>query len=271
MAGLGLSIPEVAGRSRRAPDPAPAAQRARMTAPPDPARAALIDAAVRALKASGVWAKLDLLYCLAAHDAQAARLNWIGASFNLAAVNSPAFTADRGYAGDGATSYLATGWNPSASAVGFALNGMSLGAWLNAGTESSSGTAVALGCASAGTGATLIPRGGSNRIMARANSSGTASSTGSVATRTGFSAVSRRDGASAAFHRGAALDGVISIAAAALPNSELFLCGMSSTGSFVNGVDNRIAAAFAGAGLDAAEMAALHAAFSAYLTGVGGA
>jgi hypothetical protein len=37
----------------------------------------LIDALVGALKASAVWAKLDVLWVLAAADSQAARRNWI--------------------------------------------------------------------------------------------------------------------------------------------------------------------------------------------------
>ncbi|MEI9850622.1 MAG: hypothetical protein WDN24_06905 [Sphingomonas sp.] len=111
MPGLGLSIPEVA--ARRTIDPAARALIARMGTPPDGARTAEIDRLVRALRGAGVWPRLIALYLLAAHDAQAARLNWVEASYDLAAFNAPAFTVDRGYAGDGATSYLDTGFAPT--------------------------------------------------------------------------------------------------------------------------------------------------------------
>lgn len=78
---------------------------ARMATQPDATRLALIDATIRSLIAGGVWAKLDSLYVMAAHDSQAARLNWV-ANESLTAYNSPAFTVDRGFKGDGASAYL---------------------------------------------------------------------------------------------------------------------------------------------------------------------
>src|SRR5699024_9071210 len=112
---LGVSIPEVAERGLGL-DVATSALAARMTVVPAGARLRAIDAAVRALKASGVWPRMTALYMIAAHDAHAARLNWWQPLYDLTAVNSPAFTIDRGYAGDGTASYLDTGWAPSLGA-----------------------------------------------------------------------------------------------------------------------------------------------------------
>ena len=94
-------------------DASAAALIARMTSTPSAARQTLITALVAALKTAGVWTKLDVLYVLAAHDAQAARLNWKADAYNLTAVNSPIFTTDRGYAGDGVSMHLTAGvnWN----------------------------------------------------------------------------------------------------------------------------------------------------------------
>lgn len=97
-------------------DPAAVALFAAMTTPPTQARKALIDQTIRSLKSAGVWARLDVMWCLAAHNAQAARLNWITpGSFGLTAVSSPTFTADRGYTGDGASSYLSSTFQPGIS------------------------------------------------------------------------------------------------------------------------------------------------------------
>lgn len=101
-----------------------------MQVQPSPARKTVLDTFVKTLKSAGIWQKLDLLYVLAAHDAQAARLNWIAPSqFALTATNSPTFTADQGYTGDGTAALLvATGYNPnSVSGARQTLNSVSLG------------------------------------------------------------------------------------------------------------------------------------------------
>lgn len=268
---LGLSIPEVAGRARAGLDPATTALVARMSGAPDAARAALIDAAVRAIKASGVWAKLDLLYLLAAHDGQAARLNWVASGHDLAAVGSPVFTVDRGYAGDGFTSYLSTGWNPASDAACFAAASASMGVWLNAGTNSGVNGAVAMGVSDGTNASILVPRGASNHVRGRLNAAASVESGGAAASRLGLSVLSRTDAGTLSFYRGAGLDGVAASAVSTIVSGAVFLGGSNVSGSLMNGVDNRIAAAFAGAGLSAGEVAALHAALSGYLAAVGAA
>jgi hypothetical protein len=270
MAGLGLSIPEVAGRGRVLADPAAAALIARMSGTPNAGRAGLIDVLVRALKASGVWAKLDLLYLMAAHDAQAARLNWIGAANDLAAVNAPGFTTDRGYAGDGATSYLDSGWAASGSAR-FLTDSASLGCWINAGTDTASDFAVAMGARDASNGAFVGPRGSSNAIRGRVNQASSAASSGTVATRMGLTVLSRTASNLVSCYRGGGLDGSFATVSGGRATVPFFLGCLNANGAFSNGADNRIAAAFAGAGLSGGEVAALHAALSAYLTSVGAA
>lgn len=90
---------------------------ARFTTQPTAVRARLINDLIMALIAAGVWAKLDALYLMAAETSQAARQNWIANQYNLSAVNGPTFTADRGYAGDGSSSYLNTQFNPTTAAA----------------------------------------------------------------------------------------------------------------------------------------------------------
>lgn len=91
-------------------DPAAAVLFARMDTQPDNPRKALISNLISALKAAGVWANLDFLYVLAAHSAQAARLNWV-ASDELTAYSAPLFTIDRGFKGDGVGAYLELPFN----------------------------------------------------------------------------------------------------------------------------------------------------------------
>jgi len=115
-----------------------------MTVRPQGNRAFLISDTIRRLKAADIWAKLDVLWMLAAHDAQAGRLNWKApASFALTEVNSPTFTADRGYAGNGTTSYLDTGWAASTNGVQFQQNSASILAY-NLSTAAGNGALIGL-------------------------------------------------------------------------------------------------------------------------------
>ena len=85
-----------------------------MTTKPSPGRKQLIDTCITALVDGTVWSKLDALYVFAAPNAQAALLNWVNpGTFDCTAVNSPTFTADKGYTGDGVSMSLSTGFNPS--------------------------------------------------------------------------------------------------------------------------------------------------------------
>lgn len=59
---------------------------------------------------------------LAAHDAQAACLNWVSDTYTLVPVNEPAFAPDQGYTGNGHSSHLETGFNPALAGAKFALN-----------------------------------------------------------------------------------------------------------------------------------------------------
>jgi hypothetical protein len=271
MLGLGLSIPDTARARGGDYDPATAALIARMALPPGGYRAGQIDATVRAIKAAGVWSKLDLLYLIAAHDAQAARLNWVADAYNLSAVNAPAFTVDRGYAGDGTTSYLDTGWAPAGSAR-FLSSDASMGCWLNAGTDIASSSAVAMGTTdgSSALGSFVSPRGGTGFVRGRMNQVGTADANVAVTSRLGLTVLSRTAPNLVTAYRGNAAAGSFANAATTRPTATLFLGG-SNQGGLMFAVNNRFAAAFAGAGLSGGEVAALHGALNGYLSAIGGA
>jgi hypothetical protein len=87
---------------------------AAMTVPPTAERRKQIDTFIGALKAAGVWAKLDVLYVMAAHDSQAANLNWKSPStLALVPQNAPVFTANQGYQGNGTSANLQLPYNPT--------------------------------------------------------------------------------------------------------------------------------------------------------------
>lgn len=88
---------------------------AAMVPTPTTTRQASIRTLVASIKSAGVWTKLDALYVMNAHSAQAARINWVKpGTFNLSEVGTPAFSVNDGYAGlTSPQSALNTGITPS--------------------------------------------------------------------------------------------------------------------------------------------------------------
>jgi len=87
---------------------------AAFTTPPDGARKTLINDYVLALKVASVWDSLLGLYVFAAADSPAALINWKSpGTFNATLTNSPTFTQDRGFTGNGTSAYIDTNFTPS--------------------------------------------------------------------------------------------------------------------------------------------------------------
>jgi len=86
------------------------------------------------LLAAGVWAKGDVIYCLAqeSNGAGEALLNWINPTGddNATNVHVTAFTANEGFTGDGANDYLNTNYNPSTEGVNYTLNSATVATYL---------------------------------------------------------------------------------------------------------------------------------------------
>ena len=85
------------------------------------ARKALVSALIAGIRADGDLPSLDNLLLLCAEDSQGALVDVI-AGRTATAVNSPTFTANQGYAGNGSTSYVNTNFNPATQGTAFTLN-----------------------------------------------------------------------------------------------------------------------------------------------------
>jgi len=249
-------------------DSAAAAYIAAMTVEPTSARMGLINDLVVALKAAGVWSKLDCLYLLAAHDAQAARLNVKSpAAFALVANGMPIYTTDRGYKGTGLGStpggYLAGGFNPSTAGGVYAQNSAHMGVWVRtANTSVAAGTGGDIGTVGAAI-YTKHPTAGN--ITTQIND-GTASNTaGGTPNNVGHYAISRTVNTGyAKYHEGVA-QASSSVVSTAVPN---FIFSILRTGA-TSYSDAEICAAHWGSGLTAGEVTSLYNALHTYLQGVG--
>jgi hypothetical protein len=242
---------------------------ARMSSQPDSVRKGLINDLIVALKTAGVWTKLEVLYLFAAHDAQAARLNWISSSFDATTANSPVFTTDRGYAGDGSTSYLSTGWNPSLSSI-FLLNASSVGVYINAGADTADNNRFTCGVRDTGTndGVNICPR-GATTIRGRINNNAQAVF-GAVSTNRGSTAIVRSSSVTLTAYRDGSAAGVADpFTSTARPNLTAYVCGVNGSGALQSSLPDRIASVYFGGVLTAIEVAALHSARLTYLTAIG--
>lgn len=259
------------GRRRAAGglDAAAAAYFAAMAVPPDGARRTLVNNMIVSLKAAGVWAKLDWLSLVAAHDAQAARINALNPAQVMTEVNAPAFVADRGYTGDGAASYLNTGWNPaSASSPKFTQNSAHHGAWI--GTEVASTSQSDYGGANNPTNTKYD----GTRYRGGVNSTSTIYTPGGAVTSLGHWCFSRPDAAGfQPYKNGAALGASVTAASAAPANGAFFVLAYNNNNA--NGTTplqystRRVQALHWGSHLSGAEVGALYAALAAYMAAVG--
>lgn len=231
---------------------------ARFTTPPTGDRRGHINGLITSLKTAGVWSKLDALYLLAAADAQAARQNWIADLYNLTALSSPTFTADRGYTGDGASSYLATGALRNGLSK-FTLNSASIGVWERTDIEA---TNYAVGTATGAVG----------RIQTRAAG-------GAGGRLNGATGVAFVTGSSVGL---LALDRPTSGTMRAVRNGVQAITGASTSGTVTadefyllrDGASyaaRQIASSFIGSALSDAEHIALYNAINTYLQAVGAA
>lgn len=95
---------------------------------PGSAQQAKQNAFVLALKAASLWTPLDVLYVFATDGgSDFATLNWKAPTlFQATKVNSPTFTTNQGFNGNGSTSYVLAGWAPS-NGPNYKLNDASFG------------------------------------------------------------------------------------------------------------------------------------------------
>lgn len=251
-------------------DPAATALFARMTVQPDNTRKGLINTLITSLKSNGIWANLDALYVMAAHDAQAARLNWVQDLYNLTAVNSPTFTVDRGYAGDGSSSYLNTGLNPGAGGLKFVTNSGHLSVYDRA-TRAGNGTFQAGVISGAGGSAVtaIQTRSASDLNIDGVNDAFSEAGVAN-ASNPAFYAADRIASTSFRHYRNGVYTGPATITATAPDGSNsVCLLAIGNAGGPIGFSADQEAAATIGSGLGTTMQPQLYTAMQAYMTGVG--
>lgn len=239
---------------------------AAMSSQPDATRKALINTTILALKSAGIWTLLDECWFMAAHDSQAGLLGWKRYK-NLTAVNAPTFTTDRGFAGNGTTSYLNTGFVPSTDGVQYALNDASLGTYSRTNVG---GSMADIGARNSGEALqVLISSRLGDKYMARLNVSSAVVSLGSSTDSRGLF-VGRRPASNSQRHL---LNGVDvagdAIASTGVPTRALYIGAFNDNGTANLFGTRQYAFGMVGASMSAQQQADLFTIVEAYLDAIG--
>lgn len=249
-------------------DPDASAYFAAMTVQPTETRKGHINTLVLALKAAGVWTKLDHLSLLASHDAQAARLNSKEPTGTaLSAVNGPIFTTDQGYAGDALSAYLNTGFNPTtASSPKFTRNSAHIGIYSR--TSTINAAWFDIGAINSGVAGTRInaASGNANTLRAELTANGVANY-GTTGSASGHLVLSRTSSTSVSGYRNGAALATVASTSVAPPNAVFHALTVAGiTGNFSG---RQLASLHWGDQLSSTEAANFYAALNAYLTSIG--
>ena len=96
---------------------------------PSSAQQTLQNQLVVDLKSAGIWSKLDSFAVFATDgDSDFALIDWIRLT-DYTAVNSPTFTTNQGFQGDGVSAYIDTNWNPFTDGVNYTQDDASYGGY----------------------------------------------------------------------------------------------------------------------------------------------
>lgn len=219
---------------------------------------------IRGLKADGIWPLLDRLWIWAGENSTQARRDLVTRSV-ATPQNSPPFTANRGYSGDGLSAFLDL--NIGASALAAATDAsMFIGHWINTLAASD---VVASGSADASRTSVILAPYSDGKIYPRlGDSTAGGLSSGGVGFNHG-----EKTAATTAFanFNGADLGSEV-IVNGARSTTTMYALGANSNGVLANpaAAGTRLAATWAGGGgLGVAGRAALYRRLLTYLTAIG--
>lgn len=233
-------------------------------------RLGLVSSTIRALKNAGLWQSLDRLTVLAGENAMQGRTCW-KSRVVASPSNGPTFTANRGYAGDGISSYLDSNFTASTQGVNYTLNSASL--FLYSNTNRAAANTDSMGGQDAGLVATFLDmRNAAGSALGTVHNTFAAGNiTAAVSDTLGLFTLSRTASNLTALYKRGTSVGTTATASSAIANFSSAISAFNNNGSIVfSGETARFAAFGFAAGLSAAQVTTFNAILEAnYLTPVG--
>lgn len=227
------------------------------------ARKTLVDQLIVGLKADGVWAKLDRLWIFAAENSQSALVDLVALT-QATPVSSPTFTADRGYAGNGSSSYINSNFNAFTSGVNWTLNSAHMSGWSN--TERANSPIVLTGVYNGAVVSDLMPLYGGG-MVGRLNGGGLAGLNNT--TSVGFFVGQRNNSSTTECIRNGVSCGTTGDAASSIASLPFFICGRNDSGGFSSAMADQLSMVSYGASFTATENTNYYNRLRTYMTAVG--
>lgn len=229
---------------------------------------ALIDGLV----ADGIWAKLDALHIYATDTSSNALLNLVSSSFAATALNSPTFTADRGYTGVSASTsvFVNTNFNPStASSPQFTRNSAHFSAW--SATNVAAENHPIMGNIISGTvESTIYPRFLTDgKAYFRVNDSGALAGVIQASSQGHYIANRSSSTDGQGYKNGSSIVTTTSDNSIAVPNQTYYVCGMHINNGAAVGSAHQVAMSSIGSSLNSTEAGNLYTRLRTYMTAVG--
>jgi hypothetical protein len=218
---------------------------------------------IRSLKSASVWSTLDRLWLFAAENSTQALIDLVSRS-TATAVNSPTFAAMQGYAGNGISSYVDSGYNLS-TATNYKQNSGHVGVWRRV-ANSSGGN---------GNDGVISTTGSTNGTFTQFGASATSVWINSTASGNVISATvghligSRTASALTATYLNGSANGTDTTASVVPLNLTYWIGGRNFVGSINQPGNYQTFVFHAGAALSAAQALAMFNALNAYKTAVG--
>lgn len=220
---------------------------------------------ITSLKAANVWSSLDRLWLFAAENATQALID-LKARATATAVNSPTFTANRGYAGNGTTSYLNSNYNPTTLGSKYLRDNASMATWVETAPAANGGIEIGTDNSAY---SRIVTKSGATQRQFQVNSGTTATVPPATAVFTGwFHAQRTAPAVSTLFRNGVAEFGSIEPSIALQNKNAGILAGPISAPNFAGFSTARVAASLFGSSLAGKEVA-LYTAMRTYMTSVG--
>lgn len=232
-----------------------------------------LDTLIGALKTSGIWAKIDVLYILATDgDRNFAKINIkTPGTHNCTEIGTPTFTSKQGFTGSTGNA-LNTNYNSLTDGAASRLN-QSLFTWVYSTPALNTANQNSIGSSSAVTsfgGTYIVARanqftGSGDRIRSRFNS--TAEVTFSSATTAGLFHMDRNNGTDHQFYLNGTLDATAGQTGNSDNDVDMYVCASNSSGSVSAPLLVPVSIAGSGQSL-ASEKSDLYSAFNNYMNSI---
>lgn len=211
-----------------------------------------LDTMVRGMRTDGDLTKLDRLWVFAQEVQDYSRVSIVNPSATqITEVNTPGWTANQGYTGNGTNEYLNSNYNLSSSSSNYTQNSASFGVYSRSNTATAT---TELGCFNGGvpTYNGVSCKFSDNSCYGSVNNSTSADLTKTSITRGDglICAIRTASNASTLYQNGAELSGVTNktTVSAALLNLNLLIAANNNNGTPINFSTKQLAMAFIGSG-----------------------